>query len=57
MRLGNICVRLLGKDGGDGVAGADRILGEPVMNIIIKFFLLKIELRCFGIASNRKIPF
>ena len=23
MRLGNICVRLLGKDGGDGVAGAD----------------------------------
>ena len=44
MRLGNICVRLLGKDGGDGVAGADRILGEPVMNIIIKFFMLKIEL-------------
>lgn len=41
MRLGNICVRLLGKDGGDRVAGADRILREPVMKIIINFFFAK----------------
>ena len=53
----NICVRLLGKVGGDGVARTDRILREPVMKIIIKVVLLKIELRCSGIASNRKIPF
>ena len=40
----NICVRLLGKVGGDGVARTVRILREPVMKIIIKVVLLKIEL-------------